>query len=214
MFCLHCGTDIPDVAQFCRKCGQSQIVASPSGGAAAAVAPARVAEAPAARVAVPRSRLSRIPLFLAVLFVVGLAGWWGTRMSNPAINPLPSSQPEPQLHRQTMSDGAFTVPAGAYHYVKFTAPEGVTNVKIQGHFSATGGMGNDVEVWVITEDGFANWQNGHAANTFYNSGRVTQDTLNVSLPGGGTYYLIFNNKFSFLTPKAVQANMSMTFYAR
>ena len=113
-----------------------------------------------------------------------------------------------------MSEGAFTVPAGAYHYVKFTAPAGATNVKLQGHFTATGGSGNDIEVWLVTEDGFTNWQNGHAATTFYNSGRVTQDALNASLPGTGTYYLVFNNKFSFLSPKAVQANMSLSFYAR
>jgi hypothetical protein len=42
MFCLHCGSEVPDESKFCRKCGQSQSV-STSGGAAAAVAPARVA---------------------------------------------------------------------------------------------------------------------------------------------------------------------------
>jgi hypothetical protein len=71
-----------------------------------------------------------------------------------------------------------------------------------------------VEAWLCTDDAFTNWQNGHNAPTFYDSGRVTQDTLNLSLPGAGTYYLVFNNQFSLLTPKAIQANISMTYYAR
>lgn len=131
-------------------------------------------------------------------------------MKNGSNEPLP--KPQPQLQTQAIIESAFTVPASGYHYVKFAAPTGAMNVKLQGHFSATGGTGNDVEVWAVTEDGFTNWKNGHATNTFYNSGRVTQDTLNVSLPGGGTYYLVFSNKFSLLSPKAVQANANMTYY--
>jgi uncharacterized membrane protein YvbJ len=42
MFCAKCGTDLPDGSRFCRSCGQTLGVVSVGGGAAAAVAPARI----------------------------------------------------------------------------------------------------------------------------------------------------------------------------
>jgi len=68
---------------------------------------------------------------------------------------------------------------------------------------------------VLTEDGLTNCQNGHSATPLYNSGRVTQDSVNIALPSdAGTYYLVFSNKFSLLTPKAVQTNITLTYYSR
>ena len=39
---------------------------------------------------------------------------------------------------------------------------------------------------------------------------MTQVNLNVSLPPNeGTYYIVFNNRFSMLSPKAVEANVTL-----
>ena len=74
---------------------------------------------------------------------------------------------------------------------------------------------DDIEVFVMTQDDYVNWQNGHTVNTLYNSGKVTQETLNVTLPtDAGTYCLVFSNKSSWLTPRAVQANVNLTYYTR
>ena len=56
-----------------------------------------------------------------------------------------------------------------------------------------------------------NSQNGHSAATYHNSGRVTQANIAATLPGPGTYYLFFNNKFSMMTPKAVVANATVNY---
>jgi hypothetical protein len=143
---------------------------------------------------------------IAALFLAGCDN------ADHRIVSRPHQSPSPQLHTEKMADQAFAIKAGGYQYTKFTVPPGATNAKFQGHFSATGGMHSDVEVWLTTEDGFVNWRNGNSANNLYTSGRVTQDTLNVSLPGAGSYYLVFSNKFSFISPKAVQINGLMTFY--
>lgn len=45
MFCPKCGTELADDSQFCGKCGKGVSISFPSGGAAAAVAPAPVATA-------------------------------------------------------------------------------------------------------------------------------------------------------------------------
>jgi len=37
--------------------------------------------------------------------------------------------------------------------------------------------------------------------------------VNATLPNDtGAYYLVFNNKFSLLSPKAVQGNFTLTYY--
>jgi hypothetical protein len=95
------------------------------------------------------------------------------------------------------------VSAGGYKSESFTVDPNATQIKLQGHFAATGGTGSDIEVYVMTDDGFT-WKTGHSLSPLYNSGHVTQDTLNVSLPAGGTYHIIFSNKFSWFSPKAIQ----------
>ena len=89
---------------------------------------------------------------------------------------------------------------------------GATNVRLQGHFSATGGAGNDVQVYLMNDDEFVNWRNHHPINPIYNSQRATQGTVNVSLPSdAGTYYVVFDNRFSFISPKAVQDNLTLQY---
>lgn len=127
----------------------------------------------------------------------------------------PTQPPQPRLYTQSTGDKAFTINAGAYYILKFEAPPGSYSETLKGHFSATGGMGNDVEVYVVTEDDLVNLQNGHQVHSLYDSGRVTQETMDVNLPtGGGKYCLVFSNKFSLLTPKAVQSNLTHTYYTR
>jgi hypothetical protein len=214
VFCTKCGTDLPNDSRFCRSCGQTlSVVSTGGGGAAAAVGPARILETKPKR-------------SLTIWTVVGLAllGVLGTVLyiQNVTSNPLPQVRaaqtpqaPPPQLHTVTTGDKAFTLSVGAATYFKFPVTAGAYDASLKGHFSATGGVGNDIEVFVMTEDDYVNWQNGHKVNTLYNSGTVTQDTLNVTLPtDAATYCLVFSNKSSWLTPRAVQANVNLTYYTR
>lgn len=78
-------------------------------------------------------------------------------------------------------------------------------------YSATGGSGNDIEVYVLTDDEFVNWQNGHSTPTYYNTGRVTQSSINAALPNGGSYNPVLNNRFSLPTSKAVAASVNVSY---
>jgi hypothetical protein len=92
-------------------------------------------------------------------------------------------------------------------------PPGATGVQLQGSFTASGGSGNDVEVYVLPETDFVNWQNRHGAKTYYNSGKVTVGNLNLTLPSdAGSYYLVFDNRFSLLSQKSVRLNATFTYY--
>ena len=101
---------------------------------------------------------------------------------------------------------AFTIDAGSYSYFEFSVPRNGRTVV--GRFRASGGSGNDVEAFILDEDGFENFQNGHRVRTYYNSGRVTVGNINVFLDSGN-YYLVFNNKFSVVSNKAVNARVSL-----
>jgi hypothetical protein len=57
---------------------------------------------------------------------------------------------------------------------------------------------------------FLFWRNRHPVAPIYNSRQVTQGAGDTSLPNdAGTYYLIFNNRFSLVSPKAVQDNLTL-----
>jgi len=210
MYCSKCGTKTTDDSQFCRKCGLGLAVSATSTGAGTAVAPARI---PAAQQ--KRSLLVWGVVGLVLLGVVGAVWFIQNTNSKPLPSPQTTQTRQPQLHTQATGDKAFTVNAGGAYYYKFEVPAGAYSVALKGHFSATGGSGNDIETYLLTEDDLVNWQNGHQVSTLYNSGRVTEKAVNVALPSdAGKYCLVFDNKFSLLTPKAVQTDVTLSYYTR
>lgn len=213
MFCNRCGTELPDNSQFCLKCGNTlpATASTPTPtatGTGAATARATV-PVPARSTPKPSRYIGTAVLALILVGVV----WW--TISSQKQNSLPNASPSVQLrqlspvpHTQPIVNTAFTVNASSGLYYKFLVPQGAYNVTVDGRLSATGGSGNDIEAYLLNEDEFVNWQNGHSTSTYFSSGRVTQGSINAQLPSGaGTYYVVFNNKFSLLTPKAVQASV-------
>lgn len=122
------------------------------------------------------------------------------------------TQDAPQTINRPIGEPAFTVPAHSAKQYKFVVPAGASAVSLEGHFAATGGLRNSIEVWVMNDDQFVNWTNRHPVNVIYNSQKVTQGTVKVTLPpDGGTYHVVFNNEFSVLTPKAVEASFVLKY---
>jgi hypothetical protein len=117
-----------------------------------------------------------------------------------------------QPRTEVLSNAEFALSAAQYRYTRFEVPQNAGAVRVEGTFSATGGAGNDIEAYIFSNDDFVNWQNRHHVRTFYTSGRVTQGTLEVTLPPiAGTYYLVFNNNFSLLSAKTVQTSIRLHF---
>ena len=57
-----------------------------------------------------------------------------------------------------------------------------------------------------------NRRNHHPVTAMYSSQEVTQGTVNLPLPNdAGTYYLVFNNRFSVISPKAVEDNLTLQY---
>ncbi len=209
MFCAKCGSNLPDSSQFCLKCGSAIGAVSAGGGAATAVAPAKIAP-------IPRRKGVRTSYVAALLLVMVFSAWYViSTIRSENQHAQSNATPSIQMHQMTFGAGAITVAASRSLYYKLPVPEGATIVKVRGHFRASGGRGNDIVVSVLREDDFQNWQNGHEINALYNSGQVTAGDLDVALPNGaGNYYLIFNNKFSLITPKAIEESIALTYYTR
>jgi hypothetical protein len=117
----------------------------------------------------------------------------------------------PQQHTANIVNGLITVGAGSYNDYQFSIPAGASGASIQGSFTASGGSGNDVIVYVMDSTDFTNWANGHSASAFYNSGQETTGTISAPLTAGETYYLVYDNTFSIISSKNVQTTVNLTY---
>lgn len=211
--CSKCGATLPDEALYCLKCGKP--VSLPPKG------PITIEEG-VVDLAPPRVRKRRIILWVLLGLFLGAILWAATSES-------PFAQGIQELvgwkHDQTILETPFSVSAHNFRYYKFALPEGSTNVSMVGQFtaasaekkasaqpSASDGEDNDVEVYVLSEPAFAVWQNGYATSSVYESGRVSQGSVQADLPtGAAVYYLIFSNKFSSKAAKNVNATVLLRY---
>lgn len=212
--CSKCGATLPDEAQFCLKCGKPVSLPLKE--------PVKMEE-PVVELGPPRVKKRRIVLWVLLGLLLGAILWAAT-----SENPFAQGVQElvGWKHDQTILETPFSVTARNFRYYKFDLPEGSTNVSIVGQFTASttekkAGSAKpnpgetedtDVEVYVLSEPAFAVWQNGYATSSVYESGRVSQGTVQADLPAGaGVYYLIFSNKFSPKAAKSVNANVLLRY---
>lgn len=107
-------------------------------------------------------------------------------------------------------DGSVAVDAmSQLRYTVSVPPLIMANPRIEGSLRASGGLGNDIKVYVFTEVDYTNWANGHEATPLYQSGQVSAADLNVSLPGDGRYVLVLSNSFSLMTAKTLAGDVAL-----
>ena len=214
--CSKCGATLPDEARFCLKCGK------PVSAPATKVPLIEVLPPGHPR---PLRRKGRLWLWLVLVLVIASALWIATSDSAPAQG---MQELMGWKHDQTILDTPFSVAAHNFRYYKFSLPEGSVNVAIVGEFSAASDTkvvpthkektdkgknesaepDNAIQVYVLSEPAFAIWQNGYATASLYDSGQVSQGSLQGDIPAGaGIYYLVFNNKFAPKTAKSVHATV-------
>ncbi|HEU4593943.1 MAG TPA: hypothetical protein VFS10_02160 [Pyrinomonadaceae bacterium] len=100
---------------------------------------------------------------------------------------------------EAQTEKTYVVDAGGYTWLEWNFDR---MTRVAAKFRARGGSRNDIEVFILDEDGFENWRNGHRVGTYYNSGRITVGRFDVNLRPG-KYFLVMNNKFSAVSNKVV-----------
>ena len=153
-------------------------------------------------------------IIVIVLVVVIVVGVVGAIAAYSYINFATSNTSNLRLPRSVnLVNGQITVQPGQYNYYYFTIPTGATGITLTGSFTASGGGGNDIEVLVMDQTNFANWQNRNQFSSYYDSGQVTTGTVHASLPASGTYDLVYSNRFSTVSSKNVQTTVYLYYLA-
>jgi len=191
MICPKCKSEQPDASKFCAQCAAPLTTEPP--------------------------KKNYVPLIVILCGLAIIAFMISERNSNSAdaqrnaLQVQMAQRNAPKPHFLPITNGAAAVPAASYSWYTFVVPQGASIIAVNGHFEATGGTGNDIDCFILDEDGLANFKNGHPATTYFNSGRVTQAKIGAVLTTPGTYYLILDNRFSLFTPKAVQIDATLSY---
>jgi hypothetical protein len=167
-----------------------------------------------AKIVRPR-RKRRVIRWVLLAILVG-AVLWVTISNGPIaqeVRELAGVKPD-----HIIVDSTFSVGAHTFRYYKFSLPEGTANAAVVGQFKSTAenqagtSDDNSIEAYVLTESAFAAWRTGQATSSLYDSGNVAESAFHAGIPpGAGIYYLVFSNKSSPTTPKAVHAAMMVRY---
>jgi len=136
--------------------------------------------------------LSKPVIATIIVIVVIAAAAVAILAANQALHPPVST---------SIVSNTITVAPGTTQKFTFSVPAGASNAHISGTFSATGGSGNDIIVYVSDSYG----------NALYNSGQVTTGNFNVNLTAGSNYSLVFDNTFSTVSSKTVTAQATLNY---
>ena len=160
------------------------------------------------------SKKALVAIVVVVVVVAFIGGLIGASLMGAQQSSGSYAQPKPSYVQQTETvfSGSAAVNPGTYDVISFTVPSGATNVVLSGTLTASGGSGNDIRVYVFDSTGLTNWENGHQASAYYATGQETAFNINVQLPGGGTYYVVFDNTFSVFSGKTVTGTLTVTYY--
>lgn len=149
-------------------------------------------------------------LYLAIA-AAAVTGWTSCAGKKTSTVPAASSAITAVASAVPVVNGSFVVEPRTFKDFKLVVPTGIRNARVEGTFSASGAR-NDIEVMLLDEHEFQNWRNRHKFTATYDSGRVTAGKINVALPADpATYVIVFSNRFSFISNKAVVADLKLRY---
>jgi len=116
-----------------------------------------------------------------------------------------------QDHEVAIVRSTFRVDAAQTAYWSFKIPTYVVDGRIAGNAMAAGGAGNDIRLLVMTEQQFQLWQLNRQTQSLFDSGQRRSVVLSVRVNDPGTYYVVFDNRFSLVSPKNVSADVRFVY---
>jgi hypothetical protein len=144
-----------------------------------------------------------IPAIIAIVWIAQNSKSKSSEPYAPSVIATP--------HTQVIASGSVVVNAGKVLYYRIPVKD-MRDIHITGHFLALGGQGNDIDVVLADETDFGKWMDRQPAKVYYQSGKTTSGDIDLKLsPLTATYYLCFDNRFSVLSAKTINADVSMSY---
>lgn len=206
MYCPSCGKEVQEGNLFCPFCGKALSSVTPSPSPSTSSQPSQPYQTTPQRNSTMSHTARNVAIAIAVLLVIIIAVVVAVSLMNSNGGSI-----IPTTHTTNIVNGLVTVNANSYEYYTFTVPSGASNIQVSGSFTASGGSGNDIKVYVFDQSDFVNWQNGHAASAYYQSGQTTTGTISATLPSSGTYVLVYDNTFSIISQKNVNTEADFSY---
>lgn len=224
MFCPTCGTRAVEFSRFCHHCSTPLPLQRHQFDQPVNVLPAEPIET------VPPKRDNRTLKALiytggfVVLFCLGIGVVVKETSRSRKIFPAPSTASnslastvqqtfnevvKTEQRRKLLSESQVVAP-GQFWWQGFDITPGMQPTRVEGHFVANGGSGNDILIYIVDEVGLANVRNGHRTKLYYNSRQVTAGEINIEL-SAGKYYLVMDNTFSLFSNKVVRNDIELVY---
>jgi len=106
-------------------------------------------------------------------------------------------------------DDIIDVPASKLWHKTIEIPPALTDVRLIGWCTASGGARNDIKVLVLNDIDFHNWRNFSEVEGLYQSEKTTVASIDVPIETHGKYHLVISNWFSEFSSKKVIAKVYM-----
>jgi hypothetical protein len=220
MFCLNCGQQLPEEARVCLQCGDdvsaTGVIAKPKKN----VGRARKGVVTFAIVGVCAGVLIAFAVLTEMLKDRSQGSTDGAgapvvisgRRPTPAPTLAPASNPVWKAESYDVDIKLLALQPDQMWSQPLHVQNDWRNARLVGEFTTQGGEKNDIEAVVTNEEGMINWRKNYSyrPKLWYKSGRVTEDTINVPLPAGQSYF-IFDNRFSASTNKTIRFNLRVEY---
>ncbi len=154
-----------------------------------------------------RSQMNAIGLGLLIP-ILGLAGYKAyentNRPSQQQLEAAAKAAAPPPRVVNIADNQNMDILAGRAASWDWTVEPSQPTCRLTGHVQVSEGGSKDVEVFLATADDYSNFTNGHAFRAYFQSGKTTAVTLDVTTTHVGPMTLWLSNRFSVLTSKSVQ----------
>jgi hypothetical protein len=125
-----------------------------------------------------------------------------TPTPEPTINPTYNPTPPPTA--VPITPEFVQLEPGQYRWYPFSI--GSNGGRVEGTFTAQGGIGDDIYIFVIPQNELTAFRNNYSFNQYYDSGKVHSDTFSRSL-SSGNYFVIIKSPTPF-TVRRIRCNLN------